>query len=288
VLRVESQPPADTGGWQASLDLAFERRNGVTRLAHNRHLGPLRLIRALPGESGCCHAVIVHPPGGLVGGDRLSLSIRLGASAHVLCTTPGAQKWYRSPGASARSTTRVRVASAGVLEWLPQPAIVYDAANADQDIDFELARHARMIGWECLVLGRAAMGERFLRGSLRQRLSLHIDGRCAWAEHSHARAGDRLFASPLGWAQRTVSATVWSVGSDDASLLAGWRQAIASAVARGAIADGGATEVEPRLLIARLLADDSEAVMDAAQRLWQLARPSVAGIAPAAPRIWTT
>jgi urease accessory protein len=284
--------PADSG-WHASLDLAFERRGERTRLASNRHRGPLRLLRALEGDAGSCHAVIVHPPGGLVGGDRLELSIALGAGSHVLCTTPGAQKWYRSLGPLATSATRIDVGPGALLEWLPQPAIVFDRANAEQSVAFDLADGARMIGWECMVLGRAAMAERFLHGSLRQRLALRRQGRLAWAEHSSAAAGDRLFESPLGWAGRTVALTVWAVavgvGGGDGeldALLDNWRGAIDAST--GGSRAGGATQVEPGVLVARLLADDSEAAMATAQALWRLARPVVAGVGPSTPRIWAT
>ena len=287
------QPAAE--GWRASLALRFEPRGGVTRLVHNRHHGPLRLIRALPLADGRCQAVIVHPPGGLVGGDRLDIDIVLAADARVLCTTPGAQKWYRSPRHAARAATRATLGARAALEWLPQPAIVYDAAHVDQSIDFALEAGARMIGWECLVLGRAAMGERFASGSLRQRVALSVDGRPRWAEHTVARAGDRLFASPLGWGGRTVACTVWAVAPAadiDEGPLQAWRASLeadcASADGRAARMAAGATRPAPDLLSARLVADDSQAVMRAAQALWALARPAVLGAASAAPRIWAT
>jgi urease accessory protein len=292
-----TQPAADPAatGWRARLELRFEPRGAVTRLVHNRHLGPLRLIRALPLDDGRCQAVIVHPPGGLVGGDRLDLDVRLAPGARVLCTTPGAQKWYRTPGEAARATTRVALGAGAALEWLPQPAIVYDAAQVDQSIDFVLEDDARMIGWECLVLGRAAMGERFRTGALRQRVALSVAGRPCWVEHTAARAGDRLFASPLGWGGRTVACTVWAVAPAarlDDGPLAAWRTALeaacTSADGRASRLEAGATRPAPDLLSARLVADDSQAVMRAAQALWTLARPAVLGAASAPPRIWAT
>ncbi|HYF60907.1 MAG TPA: urease accessory protein UreD [Burkholderiaceae bacterium] len=290
-------PPAAAAraGWEARLELRFEARGPDTRLAANRHRGPLRLIRALPLPDGRCQAVIVHPPGGLVGGDRLELDIALGPGARVLCTTPGAQKWYRSPGEAACATTRVEVAAGGALEWLPQPTIVYDAARVEQSIDFSLASDARLLGWECLVLGRAAMGERFASGALRQRLSLSTAGVPRWVEQVDARAGDRLFASPLGWDGRTVACTVWAAAPaadvDDA-LRDAWRDALdracASAGGRAARLRAGATRAAPGLLAARLLADDSETAMRAAQSLWAIARPALIGAPGEPPRIWAT
>ncbi len=289
-------PASRAAGWLARLELRFEgRAGGITRLAHNRHEGPLRLIKALPLPDGRVQAVIVHPPGGLVGGDRLELDVELGPDARVLCTTPGAQKWYRSPAEAAVARTRVRVAAGGAIEWLPQPAIVYDRARVEQSIDFELAADARMIGWECLVLGRAAMGERFATGALRQRLTLSVEGGARWAEHTVADAGDRLFASPLGWGGRTVACTVWAAAPADAiddDLRDAWRalldEACASDDGRGARLDAGATRPTPGLLGARLRADDSQVVMRIAQSLWARARPAVLGAASAPPRIWAT
>ncbi len=281
--------------WLARLALRFEVRDATTRLVHNRHEGPLRVIKALPSPDGRCQAVIVHPPGGLVGGDRLELDIDLGAGARVLCTTPGAQKWYRSPAEAAVARTRATVGAGGALEWLPQPAIVYDRARVEQSIDFVLAADARMIGWECLVLGRAAMGERFGTGALRQRLSVSVEGGARWAEHMVANAGDRLFVSPLGWGGRAVACTVWAAApahAIDDNLRDAWQalleQACASADGRAARLDAGASRSTPGLLGARLLADDSQVAMGVAQSLWARARPAVLGAASAPPRIWAT
>lgn len=286
---------AQPAGWQARLSLDFAPRGGVTRLVSNRHEGPLRLIRALPLPDGRCQAVIVHPPGGLVGGDQLDLDIRLADGARVLCTTPGAQKWYRSDRAGARADTRLNLAGQSVLEWLPQPTIVYDAARVDQSLDIQLAPEARMIGWECLVLGRAAMGERFLHGSLRQRISLSISDQLQWGERTAVAAGDRLFDSPIGWGGRSVACTVWAVsgkGLIDDALREAWRQVLdefrAAPAGQAARFEGGASRVTPALLIARLLATDAEVLMQAAQSLWAAARPAVLGEASEPPRIWAT
>lgn len=294
-MSVPTVAPAGTG-WQARLSLRFEPGpRGATRLAHNRHEGPLRLIRSLPQPDGRCDAVIVHPPGGLVGGDALRLELSLAAESRVLCTTPGAQKWYRSPGAGAVAHTRVEVGAGAALEWLPQPAIVYDGARVEQSIEFALAADARLLGWEGMVLGRAAMGERFGRGRLRQRVSLAVDGHPAWVEHTDADADDRLFASPLGWGGRTAACTVWALapaGAWSETLADAWREALEAAceaaAGRRVRLDAGASRVAPGLLAARVLADDAEVAMRAAHALWLLARPAVLGASSPPPRIWAT
>lgn len=306
-------PEAATGaGWRARLELRFAARGAVTRLVHNRHEGPLRLIRALPQPDGRCDAVIVHPPGGLVGGDRLEQRIALGTGTHVLCTTPGAQKWYRARATGAQASTRVDLGEGAALEWLPQPAIAYDASLVDQAVEFDLAPGAALIGWECLVLGRGAMGERFRHGRVRQRASIAFGGAACWTERADAGAGERLFASPLGWGGRSVACTVWAVvapraapgpARDPASPAVGatppdealrdaWRAAIDAAGdradGRAARLDGGASIAAPGLLAARLLADDSQAAMAAAHALWSLARRALLGAVSPPPRIWST
>lgn len=282
-------------GWAARLALRFEADGqGLTRLVHNRHVGPLRLLRALPQPDGSSHAVIVHPPGGLVGGDTLDLDLTVGEGARVLCTTPGAQKWYRAERAGGRASTTLKVAPRAFLEWLPQPTLVFDQARADQRLTIDLAAGAEMIGWECLVFGRAAMGERFLKGELRQRLSIRQDDQLLWDEQAVAPAGDRLFESPLGWGGRIAACTVWACGPSVAleAVLLAWRDRLetlqAEETTRNARLQAGATRPSAGLLAARLLADDAQPLMQCAEQLWALARPHLKPGSGSPPRIWAT
>ena len=266
----------------------------MTRLALNRHEGPLRLLKALPGPAAGdpLEAVILHPPGGLAGGDEIETVIDVGPSARVLATTPGAQKWYRKGelGAGrlpARSLTRLTVADAGWLDWVPQPAILFDGADARQDLAIELASGATTIGWEILIRGRAAMGERFGSGRLGQTIRLAVDGELWWQEQWLADAGDRLYASAVGWRGCAVSATVWCAAprAPDgrlAELLERWRAPLSGVLANGA------SRVVPGLVLARLLGNDSEAVFTGCRTLWRAARLSLTGTEPQSPRIWAT
>lgn len=309
--------PAAAGwktGWAATLDLGFTHVDGLTRLTTNRHVGPLRLIKALRGADGrTLEAVIVHPPGGLVGGDSLGIALQAGAGCRVLATTPGAQKWYRSER-TATAETAIVLAGDGRLDWLPQPAILFDRSRVVQRLSLDLAAQATCIGWEILIRGRAAMGETWREGRIDQTLAITVDGTLRWRERLQAGAGDRLFDSPLGWAGRSVAASVWCCAPavPGARLIAArdaWCEALeaagaartgsdaaeeaANGAANGAVPApapvlGGASVATTGLLLAKVLGDDSETVLAVCQRLWRLARTVLDGEPGPDPRIWTT
>src|SRR5262245_65010945 len=115
--------------WRAQLDLRFACREGRTLLQERRSDGPLVVQKPLYPEGGAvCHAIVVHPPGGIAGGDQLALNVGDEDGSHALLTTPGAAKWYRSAGSWAAQTLDFDVR--GTLEWLPPETIVFDAALA--------------------------------------------------------------------------------------------------------------------------------------------------------------
>src|SRR5438094_9519722 len=115
-----SEPVA--ASWKARLSLSFARDGNRSVLAGRSHEGPLVVQKPLYPEGGAiCHAIVVHPPGGIAGGDELALSATVGDGAAALLTTPGAAKWYRSAGPWAKQSVAFDVE--GTLEWLPQETI---------------------------------------------------------------------------------------------------------------------------------------------------------------------
>ena len=272
-------------GWQARLDLGFERRAEDTILARRSHLGPLRVQKPLyPEGSEICHALLLHPPAGIAGGDDLEISAAVGEGAHALLTTPGAGKWYGRARSRAFQRLHFEVASKGVLEWLPQESIVFDGALANMQTSVALAENASYIGWEVLCLGRRASGERFSSGEIGLATRIEREGRPIWLERGMLEGGSRALQSSSGFAGCSVSATLLATGAGlDPDLLTACRKL--------SPAENGARyglTLLPELLVARYLGHSAEAARNWMVALWSLLRPALAGREAEAPRIWKT
>ncbi len=271
--------------WQARLDLGFEKRGTDTILACRTHHGPLRIQKPLyPEGPELCHAIVLHPPAGIAGGDRLHIDVDVGPGAQTLFTTPGAGKWYRSAGAEAEQSVTLKVGAGGTAEWLPQESIIFDAARARMRTTVELGEGARYLGVETLCFGRRASGETFDRGTLRLATDIRVDGRPLWHERGIIDGGAPLMTSPIGLAGYSVCSTVLAAGAEiDAATLAACR----AAASRETGAQWGVT-VMPQLFVGRYLGHSAEAAREWFIALWETLRPAFIGRPAAVPRIWNT
>ena len=269
--------------WRAALRLRFEARGPATVLAMREHDGPLVVQKALyPEAPQVCHAIVVHPPAGIAGGDALSIDVALEAGAHALVTTPGAAKWYRSNGRPASQEATFRVAAGASLEWLPQESIVFDGAVSRQSWRAELAGDARLVAWDIQCLGRTGSGETFGHGELRLEARIARDGRLAWIERGCIRAPMRALHSPAGLAAQPVFGTLAVAAPviEDA-----W---ISQARAHQPREGEGAVTRLPGVLLVRYRGDASEAAREYFHAVWSSLRPAVLGRPAIVPRIWRT
>lgn len=271
--------------WRATLALGFERRGESTLLARRDHRGPLRVQKALyPEGPDLCHAIVLHPPAGIAGGDRLQIDIELGADAQSLLTTPGAGKWYRSAGPLAEQSVNIRVGAGATAEWLPQESIVFAGAQARMRTSVELEEGARYLGVETICFGRRASGESFDRGSLQLASDIRYDGKLLWQERGRITGGSALLDSPIGLAGYSLCSTVLAAGVDiDAQTLAGCR----NVSSKEAGAQYGVSAM-PKLFLGRYLGHSAEAAREWFVTLWQHLRPIMVGRDAAVPRIWNT
>lgn len=274
--------PPEGEGWRASLELGLRLREGRTVLVQNRHQGPLMVQRPFypEGEQGC-HLYILHPPGGVVAGDMLRVSVGLEAGARALLTTPAAGKVYRSHGPRSLVEQSLAVASGAVLEWLPLETIVYDQARAHLRTRVDLEAGAGFLGWEMVCLGLPAAGQAFRAGQVRQDLEVWREDQPLLLERGRYQGGSPALAAPWGLGGALVSGTLLAT-SGEPGLLARVRSAV---VGLGLPGHFAATLVSG-LLVCRYLGWEAEAARAFFRRAWEALRPAVAGQPARPPRVW--
>ncbi|MBU0900423.1 MAG: urease accessory protein UreD [Gammaproteobacteria bacterium] len=269
-----------TPSWHAELELGYGRDGDTTRPTLRRHKGPLRVQKHLYAEGPeVCQHIIVHPPGGIAGGDRLDISAAVGANAWAQLTSPGAAKWYRAAG-PAYQHLKLRVEAGATLEWLPQETIVYAGAQAELSTEIDLQGDAKLLYWDIIALGRPASGERFDTGHVQAQLNIRRDGQLLWHERQRVTGADGLLDSPIGLDGKPVFATLLISGEIDSELLERCRNLVTPV-------RGDLTQL-PGLLVARCLASEALHARAWLIELWRLFRPELLGRAAVPPRIWST
>ena len=279
--QVETSP-----GWRAQLELGYGLRGGKTRLLRKRQSGPLALQRSFYPEGTTCHNYILHPPGGVVGGDRLQINVELEGAAHSLLTTPGATKFYRSSSdRPSRQLQHLHVADGAILEWLPQQNIFFDGANTRLDTQIDVSSQGRLIGWEMHCFGRPANGESFNSGAVRSQTQVCIDGELRLVEQFATRGGDalcsatglrgmamqgNLIAAPCTREHRHLVEQILQIETETNF----------PCPAAVTLVDG--------VLVVRALGRRAEPMLGLFTRLWMVLREAWLQKVPCPPRIWAT
>jgi urease accessory protein len=271
--------------WHARLRLDYARE-GERTVARFAHEGPLRILQSLwPEGDAVCHNVLVHPPGGLVAGDRLDLRVTAAAGAHGLVTTPGASRFYRSEGATAVQDVHIELAAGARLEWLPLEALYYSGCAAENRLHMQLAPGAELLAWDVAALGLPQAQQPFVQGSVLQQLELQG----AWLERGRIAADDqRLLDGPLGFAGHRCLATLFfCAGSEiDRARREQLLEAARALIDAQSAAVAGATAPGSQVVVVRALAplvEPALQLLKAVRRAW---RPLLWGVDSADPRGW--
>ena len=278
-MQVDVMPTRErTRGWQAELSLRFSAVGERTLLRH-AHAGPLRVQRPFFPEGGVNHTYVLHPPGGLVGDDELTIRADVEAHSHALMTTPGATKAYRNvcTGASIAQEFHVQ----GALEFLPQETILFDGARVRSHTHFELGGAARFVSWETVCLGRVADQQSFSTGHADFRTTVADPGGLIYDDRLVLAGGSPLLSTPWGLNGSPVAGVMLAYPA--AEQLLGMARTHLTTRSQGI-----AATLLDRLLVVRALECQSCEVQEAFRDVWAAIRPDLLGRAPCAPRIWST
>lgn len=268
----------NTTGWQARLELGYGWRHGRTTLLHRRHVGPLRVQKPFYPEDEVVHTYLLHPPGGMVGGDDLTVNVHLEPKAHALITNPGANKIYRTRHQPVYLRQDLQVD--GTLEWLPQETIVFDGGALEAQTTLHLGAGARFILWELPCLGRPAANEAYTDGSTRLKTRIVQGSKLLYEDHFQLKGGDRVYSSPVGLNGNSASGSMLAYPVQE-SLVTQLRSKL---------------EIQPsiqmtcmdQLLVVRGLANQSQELKNAFIDVWQELRPQLLSLPAVRPRIWNT
>lgn len=198
--------------WFARLEMGFVGQENRTILAHRKHHGPVRVQKMLwPEKTGVCHAIIVHPPAGIAGGDHLTFNMVAENAAHALVTTPGAGKWYKTNQKKAFQHIDITVKDSSIFEWLPQETMLFNGANAHSETKVILDTAASFIGWDMLVIGRQARHETFTDGAYQNQFQLYRNQKLLVTDRLSFVGNDRWLSSCLGIHGHAVMGSFWAV-----------------------------------------------------------------------------
>ena len=269
-------------GWQAQLDLGLEQRGSRTVIAQRKHFGPLVVQKPFYPEGPVCHVYIIHPPGGVVGGDRLTVNISSGEQSQALFTTPAANKFYRSAGPLARLHQYLSIDTSATLEWLPQETILFNGSAVHSRTRIDVSEHSAFIGWEITCLGRPASGESYTDGHFRQQLEMWKSNRPLIIERSLLQGGQGVLNAPWGLQSCTVTATLLAYPANKALL----------ELARSSITAHTDTVCSATLLqdvlVCRYLGHHAEQAKAVFTAIWSAIRPALLNRNACVPRIWKT
>jgi len=268
----------ESRGWQARLHLNFAQSNDKTLLVKREHIGPLTVQRPFYPEGGACHLYILHPPGGIVGGDDLSINVKAAPHSHALITTPAAGKFYRSSGAQAKQVVEITIANDATVEWLPQETIIYEGAQLKSSVKVDLAADARFIGWEILSMGRPACYENFDYGLADLSWQIYCEDRPVLLERLYLDA--KAFSARWGLQSNSACGTLFATPASSESF----------AAVQGLIGDTkgrGVTRID-NLLVCRARDIRSDRLRGFFEQVWAIVRPDTVKSNACSPRIWAT
>lgn len=274
--------------WVAHLILRFAHQQSRTFLAFKKHQGPLVLQKSLhPEGPEICHGVVVHPPGGVAGGDALTLEVSLEPKSHTLLTTPGAGKWYKANGQLASQHLAYSLAEDACFEWLPQENILFDGAQVNFSARIDLAEGAKYVAWDIICFGRQAQQERWKTGHMHQNLSIYRQDKLIWRELSKINPNSRCMQSIVGLGASPVSASFIVVAGVVPAEIIEACKALQPNVALDLQAKYGVTAL-PEVFSARYVGQSAQSAKQYFEQLWQILRPWYGGREAVRPRIWNT
>jgi urease accessory protein len=282
-MQNSNNPENQRTGWHADLKLDYQLKGKKTCLAKKSQKGPLTVQRPFYPEGDICHSYILHPPGGVVGGDILDIQINATMQAHCLITTPGATKFYRSKNhLESIQTLRINVEKDAIVEWLPQQNIFFTGACSQLNTQINIEPGGKFIGWEMHCFGRPANNESFNQGAIKSCTQININGELRLVEQLYTDA-DSLAQSSCGLRDKAMQASLIAAPFSEAQ-----KKKLEQLLLDYPYKDLIGMTLVDEVLVIRVLGDHIEPILENFISLWSQLRTEWLQRPACAPRIWDT
>jgi urease accessory protein len=220
--------------------------------------------------------MMLNISGGMVGGDRLSTTIELGANAHAVLTTASAAKAYRTEEAVALQHTKITMGAHATLEYLPDHLIPHAGAAVDQVLRIDMTKGSRAIVYDAMAAGRVGRGERWQFRELTSEVALTHDGRPRYLNRTRIAPALQP-VDQLGWMERCNYLGTIVMATDEpcdwkglAAVLDGELQGIEGV-------QGSASPIAHGGCVARFITVSADSLNRCALKIWAIARRELIG-----------
>jgi urease accessory protein len=265
--------------------LHFRAHRGRTHLSGQHTPHPFHITRPfhLPGEpAGMATLYLQSSSGGLYGDDHLRLDITAGAGAAAHVTTQASTIVHPARGGETRQETRIESGPGALLEFCPDPLILFAGAALSATLTARVGEGARLILADAaLTHDPAGAGTPFESFANTIRIE---DGA------GEPLLVDRQRVTGNEWRERTGArpchGTVIAAGLA-AEETARAEAALTESVARGdpgPLYAGVTAFAERGIVLARCLAADGATLSAALEAAWAAARTAITGTPPAPRR----
>ena len=268
-------------GWIAELNLNFSRSKEKTFLSKRNHIGPLTIQRPFYPEGDICHVYLLHPPGGIVGGDSLTVNTNSEEFSKALITMPGATKIYRtSQNKFSKVNQNITIQKNSVLEWLPMETIIFPGACSNISTKFSLNENAKIAAWEIQCLGRPAIQEKFDMGEINLNFEVWRDEKPIIIDKFQVNESN--LDNIAGLRGYPVLGT-FVLSIDDEQMV----NTIRDLIPDNDLYVAGVTQMD-YLIVIRCLSFKTHLIHEIFKNIWVKTRHLIAGKQASSPRIWST
>jgi urease accessory protein len=254
---------------------------GITFLARQSAPYPFHVCRPfhLPGEAGMATVYLQSCAGGVFEGDRLELELHAetGARAHV--TTSASTIVHSMLNADAMQRVALHAESDALLEFLPDPLILFPDARLTSQVRVLLEPNATVLLSDAFLLHDPAARDGAF-GALRSEVLVEDESGGVLALDRLQANGAAVKAQAVGVTGTfTAQASFYALrrNADTGALLTSLRAALEEV--EGIFAGASALPNDAGVF-ARILAPDAITLRAALQQAWIAARTALTGAAP--------